>query len=284
MLAKITIGLFFLLLVWGNIVAGLKVGLACPDWPLCYGKVVPPFRWDIYIEFSHRVLGGIAGISLVILAVKRLKIYTGNLKSIPVIAIVLLAIQVVMGGLVVLMKLPVNLTTFHFSTAIVIFTLVIFLAHYDGVNEKPEFGSNSFSSTFFLLTVLILGQAMLGAYVRHSEAGLACPDFPKCLGFWIPPSLSGAVLIHYLHRSVAYLIFFIFLALFVYSNFNTSLSNYTKKIGIIFGLIIIQILLGMGIIHSKLFFVITALHIFVALLILYVLISVWYSENTKSVV
>lgn len=284
MLAKITIGLFFLLLVWGNIVAGLKVGLACPDWPLCYGKVVPPFRWDIYIEFSHRVLGGIAGILLVILAVKRLKIYTGNLKAIPVIAIVLLAIQVVMGGLVVLMKLPVNLTTFHFSTAIVIFTLVIFLAHYDGVNEKPEFGSNSFSSIFFLLTVLVLGQAILGAYVRHSEAGLACPDFPKCLGFWIPPSLSGAVLIHYLHRSVAYLIFFIFLALFVYSNFNTSLSNYTKKIGIIFGLIIIQILLGMGIIHSKLFFVITALHIFVALLILYVLISVWYSENTKSVV
>ena len=283
MLSKVTIGLFFFLLVWGNIVAGLKAGLACPDWPLCHGKVVPPFRWDIYVEFSHRVLGGVAGIFLVILAVKRLKIYSSNYKAVPIIAIVLLAIQVVMGGLVVLLKLPINLTTVHFLTALVIFSLVLFLAYFDET-RIPQFDSNSFISLFFLLSMLVLAQAVLGAYVRHSGAGLACPDFPKCLGFWVPPELSGIVLTHFLHRSLAYIIFIVFIFLLIYSNISDQLQKYKKKIEIIFGLIVFQILLGVGIIHSKLFFAITAMHIFVALLIIYVLINTWYSENRQSTV
>ena len=52
----------------------------------------------------------------------------------------------------------------------------------------------------------------------------------------------------------------------------------------VFGLIVIQILLGVGIIHTKLFFVVTATHVFVALLILYILINTWYSENRQSTV
>jgi len=55
MLGRITVALFFLLLVWGNLVAGMKAGLACPDWPLCHGRVLPPFRLDVWMEFTHRV-------------------------------------------------------------------------------------------------------------------------------------------------------------------------------------------------------------------------------------
>ena len=132
--------------------------------------------------------------------------------------------------------------------------------------------------------MLVLAQAVLGAYVRHSGAGLACPDFPKCLGFWVPPELSGIVLNHFLHRSLAYIIFIVFIFLLIYSNISDQLQKYKKKIGIIFGLLVFQILLGVGIIHSKLFFAITAMHIFVALLIIYVLINTWYSENRQSTV
>ena len=35
---------------------------------------------------------------------------------------------------------------------------------------------------------MVYFQAALGAYVRHLEAGQACPDFPKCLGRWVPSS------------------------------------------------------------------------------------------------
>lgn len=279
MLGKITVGLFFLLLIWGNIVAGLKAGLACPDWPLCHGEVVPPFRWDIYVEFSHRVLGGIASILLIVLSIKRFKIYTGGVKSVPVIGVVLLLIQVTLGGIVVLLKLPVSLTTIHFMIATVIFSIVLFLAYFDGIENRPAFQRGSVLNVFFVLSFLVVIQAIIGAYVRHSGAGLACPDFPKCLGYWIPPNLSGIVLIHFIHRSLAYLILAIFIALSIGSFVN---EQFKKRIYKVLGLIIIQITLGVGLIHSKLFFIVTAFHIFVALLILYILLLAWYSENRES--
>ena len=283
MLSKSTVGLFFLLLIWGSVVTGLEAGLACPDWPKCHGQFIPPLRWDIYVEFSHRVLGAIAGIFLVILAFKRRKIYSPAYKKVPIIAITLLAIQVLMGVFVVMLKLPMNLTTIHFSTALIIFSLVLFLAYFDE-SRKPKFSSETFFGLFFFLSLLVLVQAGLGAYVRHSGAGLACPDFPKCLGFWVPPELSGIVLTHFLHRSLAYIIFGVFIFLLIYSNISDQLQKYKKKIAIVFGLIIFQILLGVGIIHTKLFFVVTATHVFVALLILYILINTWYSENRQSTV
>ena len=83
MLGRITVGLLFLLLVWGNLVAGLKAGLACPDWPLCHGKVLPPWRWDIYMEFLHRVIAGVASLFLVALSIRRYRAYGGAARLVP---------------------------------------------------------------------------------------------------------------------------------------------------------------------------------------------------------
>ena len=193
MLAKATLVALFILLVWGNMVAGLKAGLACPDWPLCHGQVIPPFRWEIYVEFIHRILGAIASILIITLCYNRLKRYNGPFKAIPIIAVVLLVIQIFLGGIVVLLKLPVDLTTIHFANAIIIFSLVLYTAYFDGEKIVPRLSFSGPAGLFFLLSVLIVIQAVLGAYVRHSGSGLACPDFPKCLGFWIPPSLAGFV-------------------------------------------------------------------------------------------
>ena len=281
MLVKVAIGSLFILLVWGNIVAGLKVGLACPDWPLCYGEIVPQFRWDIYVEFIHRVLGAITSVILFILSYKRYKNYKGIYKTLPLLIILLLTFQIILGGIVVLSKLQVDLTTLHFANAIIIFAITLYIAYFDGEKNIPSFKINGAAGLFFGLSILIFLQAVLGAYVRHSQAGLACPDFPKCLGYWIPPELSGKVLVHFSHRIIAYLIFIIFLTLYFISKTIKNLNPYRKYINLAILFVLFQIILGIAVVYTKLTFYITALHISFALIILSITLFAWFKLSEE---
>lgn len=282
MIAKITLFLLFLLLIWGNLVAGLQAGLACPDWPLCHGTVLPPFRWDIYMEFTHRVIGGVTSLFLVILSYRRFRAYNGYLKLIPVMIVLLLLAQILLGGIVVLLELPADLTTYHFANAIVIFALTLYISFYDGNKRKPRFSIGGYKGVFFFLGILVFAQAVLGAYVRHSGSGLACPDFPTCLGYWIPPELSGIILNHYVHRLLAYVITLTVFILLLSSYMSKGLRLFRKELWILLCLIALQIALGVGVVLTKLSFAVTALHLAIALLILTLLLYTWFTGMEKS--
>ncbi len=284
MLAKTALALLFILLIWGNAVSGLKAGLACPDWPLCHGEVIPPFRWDIYVEFSHRVIGGITSIVLFILCYRRFRSYEKNYRILPLLVVFLLLFQIVLGGIVVLAKLPVNLTTTHFTNAIIIFSITLYMVYFDGVRRKPDFRFSGPAGLFFALSLLVFIQASLGAYVRHLEAGLACPDFPTCLGYWIPPELSGKVLAHFTHRTVAYLLTVIFICVLFLSRKSARLKEARKNMSWAVALLFLQIGIGIAVVTSKLVFYVTAIHLSIGLLILSLCLLTWFGYISKSTV
>ncbi len=282
MLAKAAVASLFLLLVWGNLVAGLKAGLACPDWPLCHGKIVPPYRWDIYMEFMHRVIGAIASVFIVTLCIRRFKKYSAAFKSIPVVTVLLLVLQIFLGGIVVLLELPVDLTTLHFGNAMVIFAMVLFQAYYDGENTSPTLTFRGINLLLVPVSLLILTQTVLGAFVRHSDAGLACPDFPKCVGYWIPPGLSGTILTHYSHRLLAYIITVVFLILFIYSKFSNGIKHINRNIDLITVFLILQIAVGALVVITNLQFYLTAVHLSFAILIFsFTLLSVFRTSDKQ---
>src|SRR3972149_5314746 len=68
-----------------------------------------------------------------------------------------------------------------------VFLLAFFRMTFDGERERPAFASRGPAALFLSVAALVYSQSALGAYVRHLEAGLACPDFPTCLGTWFPP-------------------------------------------------------------------------------------------------
>jgi len=275
MLGRVTVGLLFLLLLWGNIVAGLKAGLACPDWPLCHGKVLPPYRWDIYMEFLHRVIAGIASLFLLALSVRRFRRYRGAARMVPVLTLFLLLAEIGMGGAVVLLEIPVQLTTVHFMAGLMVYLLAFYMMTFDGEVEPPGFAFRGSAALFLSLVALVYFQAALGAYVRHLDAGLACPDFPTCLGRWIPSFLGGPVLAHYSHRVVGYFILLTALTLYLFVRRDPRQRENRGLAWAFLALVAAQIGVGVFVVLSRLYFLATALHLAVALGILSVLAHLW---------
>lgn len=275
MLGRVTVGLLFLLLVWGNLVAGLKAGLACPDWPLCHGKVLPPYRWDIYMEFGHRVIAAVASVFLFALSARRFRRYEGAARAVPVVAILLLLAEIGMGGAVVLLETPVRLTTIHFMIGLLVFLLAFFMMTFDGERERPIVVFRGPAALFLSVAALFYSQSALGAFVRHLDAGLACPDFPTCLGKWVPPLLSGPVLAHFSHRALAYMVLLTAAMVFLFVRRDPRQRKNRPLALSLLVLVAAQVGIGALVVLSGLHYLVTALHLVVALGILSVLAHLW---------
>jgi heme A synthase len=61
LLAVLTVIAVYGLIVLGGTVRATGSGTACPDWPLCHGRVVPPFETKVMIEYAHRLVASAVG-------------------------------------------------------------------------------------------------------------------------------------------------------------------------------------------------------------------------------
>src|SRR3954466_857053 len=59
----------YLLILIGGLVHGTGSSLACPDWPTCYGTMMPVMQGGVAVEHSHRLAAGTVVILTLTLAV-----------------------------------------------------------------------------------------------------------------------------------------------------------------------------------------------------------------------
>lgn len=123
----------YILNAWGAYVTLGDYGLGCgsgfgASWPLCNGSLVPAFNYPTLIEYLHRFLSVVTG--LIILAatiqVWRMKPRPRLPSLLMLLAIVLVPIQVGLGGEVVASGLSAIIATTHFGFATAIFGIVVF--------------------------------------------------------------------------------------------------------------------------------------------------------------
>ena len=69
----------FALIVLGALVRAHDAGLACPDWPLCFGQVLPRMNLEIAFEWSHRALAG--SVSLAFAALSAIALLAAGLSA-----------------------------------------------------------------------------------------------------------------------------------------------------------------------------------------------------------
>ena len=191
------------LIVAGGLVTSTESGLSVPDWPLSYGKLMPPMVGGIFYEHGHRMVATTVGILTVILAVwlarKEPRRWVRGLGWAALGAVVA---QGVLGGMTVIFLLPTAVSVAHACLAQTFFCIVVTLA----VVTSPRWRDGrpatltSASRVGAWTVAAVFVQLLIGAVMRHDKAGLAIPDFPLAFGRVIPPIASFAVGIHFAHR------------------------------------------------------------------------------------
>ena len=207
-IAWVTVAFTYILVSLGGTVRVKDAGLSCPDWPLCYGKVFAFPDIGALLEEAHRYTASIVSILIVALAISAL-IWARKERQVLVPALItpiLLVVQIVLGGLTVLWKLPPTIIAAHLGTALAIFATVITVAVMSGKSSPSKEDPNT-TRKFTLLAMtnalFVYGLMLSGSYVVGSGASLACPGWPLC---GTPP--TWAVTYHLadinvLHRYIA---------------------------------------------------------------------------------
>lgn len=160
----------------------MEAGLACPDWPLCYGSLFPGnlFSLQVFLEWFHRLDAFVVGVALLVLTAVSLV----RRQQLPpwfpawaALALVLVAVQGGLGALTVLQLLPAGIVTAHLGTAL---TLVALLSGLHQALAEPDLAAteNALPPWWSVLavgaTALVLAQCLLGGAMASQWATGRC--------------------------------------------------------------------------------------------------------------
>jgi heme a synthase len=210
--AAATIGMF-LVLIMGTTVTNTGSAEGCGrDWPLCHGDFVPEYTVQTAIEWSHRFVTGIETF-LILGAAAGALFYRRKQRGVTfltVAMVVTLFLQAGMGAAAVLWPQRAAILATHFGISLAclasVFLLTRLLYQPFDKNAPARFTGPTHSHRFRMATwatlIAIVMVAYLGAYMRHSDASLACYRWPNCTDQAIP-SVDASTAMALAHRLAA---------------------------------------------------------------------------------
>ena len=107
----------------------MEAGLACPDWPLCYGSLLPGRRMNlqVFLEWFHRLDAFVVGVALLVLALVALwkrMVLPFWFRAAALLALLVVAVQGGLGALTVSQLLAAPTVTAHLGTALLLVALL----------------------------------------------------------------------------------------------------------------------------------------------------------------
>jgi heme a synthase len=235
-----------LLMAVGSATRVMNAGLACPDWPLCYGQLVPTQQMNlqVFLEWFHRLDAGLIGLSTLLLV----GLSWWHRQQMPAwlpwsatFALSLILVQGGLGALTVTELLRFDIVTAHLGTALLFFCTLLVI----GTGLLPILSPQSSSSPIFnrvggawlplAAVIFVYLQSLLGGLVGsrwalHQCFGNAelCTVMNSHILGVVPATLSSIAVIVAIWR-------------------DPTLPNYCRYLAtIVGGLLIAQISLGIA--------------------------------------
>ena len=314
-----TLLLTLLVIVFGASVRMSDTDTGCPDWsgwPACYGEVEttqglqrPSWVPEEVQQFAKQWMQyrfSLALIGVFILFLTALAWMQKTYRLAAVISthalLIVLGLQFFLGMWGAKAKMMPVLVTGQLLLGFLTFWLLygLYLRANPNVTANP---SKQRTSPHLLTKFAILGlvsQIVLGFWVTTNQAGLACADFPRCNGTWMPAvnylygldlvsafksgytgvlSFDGQLAIHWLHRAIS-LVCFILLTWVMLNATSEHYPKAVRKSGLWLSfLLLVQFVLGIMSINFELPVFITVAHTFLAALLMLPLIAInFYSR------
>ncbi len=228
-----------ILMAIGSATRVMNAGLACPDWPLCYGTLIPSQQMNlqVFLEWFHRLdaaLIGISTLSLVGLTVWYRRVLPAWLPWMALLALGLILFQGILGGLTVTQLLRFDIVTAHLGTALLFFATLLTM----GTLLRPHQATGTTGKLPWLsltAVLLIYMQSLSGGLVGSQWAVHQCLLVSQLCSvmnthlFGVVPASLATLAIVIVTRQTAAL--------------NASFRNLAKLAGF---LLLLQVMLGMA--------------------------------------
>jgi heme o synthase len=251
-LAVVTIAATFVLIAVGGLVRATDSGLGCPDWPRCFGRLVPPAELHAWIEHSHRLVASVVMVLVALLVVAAYR--TGQERAVrraAVAALVMVLAQALIGAFVVWWKLRADSVTLHLATALALVALLIYIgfrARYASDRSRRHGQDRGFVRLAGAGAGLLYLQMLVGSTVTGHLAGLAYP-----LNVLLPDLGPSVARIQLAHRVLAMVVGALVLAIWVVARrTQRAHPTVTRLAGYAAGLVAVQIGLGLANVANRL--------------------------------
>ena len=208
--ALLSLAVSFIQITLGGFVRASESGLGCPDWPLCHGKIIPPFEFHTLIEYSHRLNGSILGILVIVLLTVCLMRYRHNkhLTIANCTAFGLVVFAGILGGITVITELAWWIRLIHLGIAQILAACLMYITWKflfdkvpDGFVDLSPIRASKWKIVLCVTLVFLL--ILSGSYMVGIGASSSCSSWPLCKGLSIPEGFAYQV--HMGHRYISVL-------------------------------------------------------------------------------